>query len=149
MPLLQDVTGIPESICWSVWSHLRSFRYSSCCCTVLQILPFPLPPALACLFRLHPVTLPSGCISGASQFPPPRTVLSSCFWSLAFPPSCMSQISTGEQLKWPSITTKSLETIWATKLSICSLTWRRCFVVEMVEFSSTDKKQKPSPKHFY
>lgn len=119
---------------------LYSFRYSSCCSMILEILPFSLPPAFTCLPQLHPVTLPSCSMSGASWFPSPCMVLSSCFWSLAFPALCTAQISMGEQLKWPSITAKSLDTIWETKLSICSLTQRRCFVVEMVELSSTDKK---------
>jgi len=143
VPLLQDVTGIPESICWSVWSHLPCFRYSSCWYMIFLFLQ-PSPVSLS-----HPVTLPSSCISEASPFPPPRMVLSSCFWSLASLLLCMAQISTGQQLKWPFVTAKSLDTIWETKLLICSLTWRRCFVVEMLEFSSTDKNQKTRPKHFY
>lgn len=44
-------------------------------------------------------SLPSSCISGASPFPPLQTVLSSCFWRLPVPPSCMAQISMGDQLK--------------------------------------------------
>lgn len=140
MPPCQEAIGIPEKICWPVWSHFHSsvlfmllhhfrdtlFSTSSSSCTP------PLATSSESSFQLHLQDLP---------VPWPCTVYSSSFWCPDFPPLCTAHISRGEQLKWSFITTKPLNTIWETKHPICSLTCRRCFVIEMAEFSLTDKNK--------
>lgn len=129
-------------------ASLASQRAPAGLCGLLST-PSHAPPAAAgffqifslhsCLPELLPRVLPSA--SRASQF-----------LTQLLEPSLPSLGSTDLHgkggKKCQSTPAESLLTIWGSKLPICSLTWRRLFVVEMAEFSPTDRKQNPSPQTF-